>query len=373
MSRAQQVEERFKARNPVLSRGEPKVVTPGLPHQNNLQQIGYKLLSMLTFKGRRAEEVARVLVSACLWKDSVEGRSNGYNVSPQTVRNYVEEQGNEVVEKLLESMRRISMEMLKGVKEVDVSIDWTTKTWYGKPVNGLGSSKGSSWNYATATTKYQGMVLLLAFVPQVNGMTKDEIVKFLVEQIAGMGFKVRLVTLDAGFYTVEVLRFISQFKYVMGVPVGDVKIYEEFDGEYATNKRRKKEEQVNFRLLVYGKEIVKKKRKTVVYFARATNLNLTKREVKLYNKVRGPIETSYRNIKAFLPFTSSTKFVFRELIFVLAMVFYSLYTVFKDVMRREEFRLLLILCFLDDLSGLKDFIFTLEKTLNNKIDLFLRR
>ncbi|AAK42831.1 First ORF in transposon ISC1225 [Saccharolobus solfataricus P2] len=164
---------------------------------------------MLNFKGKKAEEVARVLVSACLWNDSVEGRSKGYNVSPQTVRNYVsilekfldydlvvyplskainflkalvKEQGNGVIEKLLESMRRISMEMLKGVKEVDISIDWTTKTWYGKPVKGLGSSaKGNSYNYATATTKYKGMVLFLVFVPQVNGMTKDEIVKFLME------------------------------------------------------------------------------------------------------------------------------------------------------------------------------------------------
>ncbi|WP_164497325.1 ISH3 family transposase [Saccharolobus solfataricus] len=352
------------------------MITPGLPHQNNIQQVGYKLLSMLSFKGRKAEEVSRVLVSACLWNDSVESKSKGYNVSPQTVRNYVEEQGTEVIEKLLESMRRISMEILKGVKEVDISIDWTTKTWYGKPVEGLGSSaKGNSWNYATATTKYQNMVLLLAFVPQVNGMSKDEIVKLLMEQIVGMGLKVGLVTLDAGFYTVEVLKFISQFKFVIGVPVGDVKIYEEFDGEYTTNsKRYKKEEQVKFRLLVYGKEIVKKRKKTVVYFARATNLDLPKREVlKLYNKVRSPIETSYRNIKAFLPFTSSTKFIFRELIFVLAMIFYSLYTVFKNVMTREEFRLLLILCFLDDLSDLKDFIFNFEETLINTIDLFLWR
>ena len=57
------------------------------------------------------------------------------------------------------------------------------------------------------------------------------------------------------------------------------------------------------------------------------DLDLSKREVlDLYNKVRGPIETSYRNIKAFLPFTSSTKFVFRTLIFVLALVLYSLYS-----------------------------------------------
>ena len=112
-----------------------------LPHQNNVQQIGYKLLSTLNFKGRKGEEVAKTLISACLWNDSVENKSRAYGVSPQTVRNYVEEQGVEVIEKLLESARKISLETLKGVKEIDVSIDWTTKTWYGRPVGGLGSSE----------------------------------------------------------------------------------------------------------------------------------------------------------------------------------------------------------------------------------------
>jgi len=139
----------------------------------------------------------------------------------------------EVVEKLLEQVRKISLETLKGVKEIDLSIDWTTKTWYGRPVKGLGNSeKGNSWNYATATTKYNGKVLLLAFITQVNGMTKEEIVKILVEQVIAMGFKIRLITLDACFYTIDVLNFISQFKYIIAVPVGDVKVYKEFDGEY---------------------------------------------------------------------------------------------------------------------------------------------
>ena len=113
------------------------MVTPVLPHQNDVQQIGYKLLSMLNFKGKRGEEVARTLISACLWNDSVESKSRAYDVSPQTVR-YVEEQGVEVVEKLLEQVRKMSLETLKGVKEIDVSIDWTTKTWYGKTVGGSG-------------------------------------------------------------------------------------------------------------------------------------------------------------------------------------------------------------------------------------------
>jgi len=310
-----------------------------------------------------------------LWNDSVENKSGAYDVSPQTVRNYVEKQGMEVIEKLLERARKISLEVLKGVKEVDLSIDLTTKTWYGKPVKGLGSSeKGNSWNYATATTKYKGRVLLLAFIPQVNGMTKDEIVKALVEQVVAMGFKVRLITLDAGFYTVDVLNFISQFKYIIAVPVGDVKVYEEFDGDYKTNsKRHRRDEQVKFRLLVYSKEKVRRKKKSLVYFARGTNLDLPKREVlDLYNKVRGPIETSYRNIKAFLPFTSSTKFVFRTLIFVLAIVLYSLYTVFKGEVGREEFRLLLILLF-PDLFNPENFTFNVIKTLIYAINLFLRR
>jgi len=122
------------------------MVTLGLPHQNNIQQIGYKLLSMLNFKGKKGEEVAKTLISACLWNDSVENKSRAYDVSPQTVRNYVEKQGMEVID-----WKKLGkLEVLKGVKEIDLSIDRATKTWYGKPVKGLGSSeRGSSRNYAT--------------------------------------------------------------------------------------------------------------------------------------------------------------------------------------------------------------------------------
>jgi len=101
------------------------------------------------------------------------------------------------------------------------------------------------------------------------------------------------------------------------------------------------------------------------------DLDLSKKEVlDLYNKVRGPIETSYRNIEAFLPFT--TKFVFRTLIFVLALVLYSLYTIFKGEVGREEFRLLLILLF-PDLFNPENFTFNVIKKLIYTIDLFLRR
>ena len=53
---------------------------------------------MLNFKGKKGDEVAKTLISACLWNDSVENKSGAYDVSPQTVRNYVEKQGMEVID-----------------------------------------------------------------------------------------------------------------------------------------------------------------------------------------------------------------------------------------------------------------------------------
>jgi hypothetical protein len=101
-----------------------------------------------------------------LWK----GSEQAFGVSPQTVRNCAEGQGFKVAEKLLEEIRKISLQILKGVKGIKISIDWTSIKYYGMPVLGLSSSEnGYSWNYAT---KYRDKVLLLAFVPQVKGMTK---------------------------------------------------------------------------------------------------------------------------------------------------------------------------------------------------------
>ncbi|QXJ31952.1 hypothetical protein J5U22_01496 [Saccharolobus shibatae] len=48
-----------------------------------------------------------------------------------------------------------------------------------------------------------------------------------------------------------------------------------------------------------------------------------------------------------------------------------MYTIFKGVVRREEFRLLLILLLPDDLFSLENSLFKLEETFIDTIDLFL--
>jgi IS4 transposase len=53
----------------------------------------------------------------------------------------------------------------------------------------------------------------------------------------------------------SLFQHLTRFKYIITVPAGDVKVYEEFDGDYTTNsKRHRRDEQVKFRLLVYSKE-----------------------------------------------------------------------------------------------------------------------
>jgi len=181
-------------------------------------------------------------------------------------------------------------------------------------VEGLGSGdRGYSWNYATATTKYGGRILLLAFSPYVRGMSKVGIVRSLIEQVLSLGFRIRTVALDSGFYSVGVVRYISRFKFILAVPVGEVGIRGEFDGRYRTRSRRLAEgERVDFRLIVSrrraGPEPAGHRRRGPEYVARATNLGLPGRDVlRLYDRIRAPIETSYRDIKSFLLFTSSTK------------------------------------------------------------------
>jgi len=198
-------------------------------------------VSPLSFRGRKGDAAARTPVSASIRRDSAEGKFGDVWCVGPDILNYVEDQGLSVIGNVLEEVRGISAKMLEGARRIDLSLDWTGIRYYGKYVEGLGSGdKGYSWNYATATTKYRGRILLLAFSPYVRGMSKVGMVRSLIEQVLSLGFRIRTVALDSGFHSVGVVRYISRFKFISAVPVGDVKagIHGEFDGRYGTRSRR---------------------------------------------------------------------------------------------------------------------------------------
>jgi putative transposase len=178
--------------------------------------------------------------------------------------------------------------------------------FYGKYVEGLSSGRdGLSWNFATAVTRVNGKTLVLAAVRYVRGVSKVEIVRSLVGQVLSLGVRVKLLAMDAGFYTVEVLRYISQFNYVLAVPVGDVRVYGEYDGEYKTeSERHKAEDQAGFRLLVHGRKVKKGEGRRSTWPGPPTRIS--QRERSWSSTTRSGTSWSPQ-IKVFLTFTSSTK------------------------------------------------------------------
>ncbi|QIW22856.1 DUF4322 domain-containing protein [Sulfolobus sp. S-194] len=341
------------------------MITPSSPNQ-----VKNKLSSILNFKGRKAEQAKQVIISAAITRDSIENKAKKFSISPQTARNYIEQT---TIDKMTEKIKKLSIKKLKkrikNHRPIKISIDWTSIEYYGKPVEGIGGSKqGYAWNYATATTQINGKTLVLALTRITKGMSKADIVKTLIEQVLALGVKISLVTLDAGFYSVDVLKYLSQFKFVVAVPVGDVKVHHDFDGIYRT--RSKGKDRVAFRLIVHHRVRDGKRE----YFAKGTNLDLPKyKVVRLYNEVRTPIETSYRMVKSFLIFTSSRSWVFRLFVFVLAILIYMLFMFVKGKMSREDFRLFLILLFLfDNINYFYEYSFNALKSLFNTLDLFSR-
>ena len=108
------------------------------------------------------------------------------------------------------------------------------------------------------------------------------------------------------------------------------------------------------------------------YLAKGTNLDVNRSiVVKWYDKVRTPIETSYKLIKSFLIFTSSRSWLFRLFIFVLAMLIYTLYLLLKGTTSKEDFRLLLtILLLQDNIIILQEYLVKLFYPLFNSLELF---
>ncbi|MGC8696804.1 MAG: ISH3 family transposase, partial [Conexivisphaera sp.] len=149
-----------------------------------------------------------------------------------------------------------------------------------------------------------------------------------------------VVTMDARFYSVGVLRLLSRYKFIMAVPIHRIGVNGVVDTQYTTDSnRRSRGNQASFRLVTMKVRVRHRghrKRDEERLLGYATNLSIPPIQLRrLYNRLRNPVETSYRRIKSLLPFTSSTRFTFRHLVIVLAVLLYSLLV--SSGLRRSRF------------------------------------
>ena len=282
---------------------------------------------------KRKQDVARVLLTASLDNDYVEGCAQSLHVCGQTVRNHLKQQNPT---RFLQVNREIIEKMKKQgalSKPLILAVDWHDEMYYGDPtaegVVGAVRKNGSNhaYRFATANVLVKGERLTLAVTPMLDRCALWH-VKQLLEGIAELGLAVKLLLFDRGYYSTALIRFLNDcgFKYIIHIPWHGLPLKAGVDRLHTTTTHKNRvSEQATFRLVT-----VRQKRKLLIF---ATNTSLKLYWVRKTFRRRWGIETSYRLIGLFLAKTTSKRYGLRKLYFFLAVVLYNLW-VLRNFRRR---------------------------------------
>jgi putative transposase len=281
---------------------------------------------LFQFKGaRHGDDVVRALLLASFNNSYIEGSSDLLDACGQTVRNHLKYQDPSA---LLDANDCVIEEMMAlGAlsKPLILAIDWHDMMYYGNPgaqgVVGTQPKKGShhAYRFATASVLLKGERLTLAAVPMLDKRVL-EYVAILLCKAFELGIKVKLLLLDRGFYSIELVRWLHSFgiRYVMQVPQHNRSMGPGEDRTYTARNRAKGDEcQATFRLVT-----MEEKGKLLAF---ATNTRLSPERMRELFRRRWGIETSYRMVNKFLARTTSKIYSIRKLYFYLAILLYNLW------------------------------------------------
>ena len=105
-----------------------------------------------------------------------------------------------------------------------IAIDTNLVPFYGKPnphVVGGPKKQGTKWffGYATAVLLHKGRRFMVGLCPLKKGLKPHEIVRTLLDQIAGKGLKIKGVTLDSAFDSGDTIHLLQERKLAYAVPL----------------------------------------------------------------------------------------------------------------------------------------------------------
>jgi len=285
----------------------------------------------MNIKARDSESIKKVIVLSSITNSYVEGTASSIDVCGQTVRNNLKEQDPERVLKYNEEILKKMREMGALKKPVIVAMDWHDIMFYGdvnaEGVKGTKHKNGTNWAYqfATAAVVIGDEKLTVAVTP-VNNESRVEHVRRLLSKVFELGIKMKILLLDAGYYTVDIINYLNAngINFIMRAK-GEFK--EGDDLIYETNSKRKRpDEQATVRIVA-----VKDRNELSVF---ATNTHLKPKAIRRIFRKRWAIETSYRMINQFLPKTTSKLYSLRKLYFYLAVLLYNIW-VFMNYKREK--------------------------------------
>lgn len=242
-------------------------------------------------------------------------------------RKEVKEAFDKIIEKNVESLRK------KGCfrKHVPIAIDWHDVMYYGNPkipmVIGTQHKKGSNYafEYLTSSVLVDGERLIIAVLPIASRKDVSSLTIRIIRRIQELGIKIHYITVDGGFFTIDVIKFLekSKLKYILHMPsTNKTRKMRLWDGRrfrYKTSHRSR--EQISFDVIVAYDKAKKYK------YLFATNIHYkTKIILKLFNR-RWGIETSYRMTNQFMIKTTSKSYTLRLFYYLFACLMYNCWVV----------------------------------------------
>jgi len=256
----------------------------------------------------------------------------------------------------------LSMAKRKGafIKRAVAAIDLTFIPYYGKPTPYVVQGKyklGTCWFHCYAAIRLvergRRYVIKSRLVTPLDLSEKAQIVEELVTEARHQGLHVRLLLLDKGFYSHEVIKTLKamEVKFIIAAPKNNrvkeaiLDYIRTAKGQVRRFNMKKGGETVNFNLTIHRLRKKKKNMKNILelYGAFATNMGY-KKAMKSWQKLpqdyrkRWGIETGFRVEKGFRAKTTSPDETIREIYHQYAVVLENLWT-FHNVREAKRKRI----------------------------------
>ncbi len=297
-----------------------------------LLNVKQALFSALDINARNPDSVIDTLLMSSFTNSYVEGNASDMGLCGQTVRNNVRKQDPDALLRLNdEIINKIKGKYLRN--PLILAIDWHDVLYYGDPeaygVMGTQPKEGTHWAYkygsiSVASGKCNN--LTLAVMPIAKGDGRVEHVRKLLEHVFKLGIRVKLLLLDGGYYSVDVINYLNSagIKFIMRMKdYGKIEAGSDFI--YTTNSPYR-DEQATFRVVtINGKDRYGHNE----LFIFATNTDMSPRKIRKIFRKRWRIETSYRMINNFLPRTTSKIYSVRKLYFYLAVLLCNFWAILR--------------------------------------------
>lgn len=289
------------------------------------------------------EEHLSLLLLASMANGFLEGVSRSVPgcLSSETLLKYLKQQEPvavlEAFDKTVEQNVQALRKKRKLQNRVAVALDWHDVMFYGNPatpmVLGTQHKKGScyAFEFLTCSVLVAGERIVVTVLPIFTKKDLPDLVKRSLQRLSELGIKVRYVTLDGGFFSIDILDFLERQKirYILHMhftsKIKKMRLWKNRRFQYQTNKHsRGKNQQAEFDVVVAYDE-----NKNYKYLL-ATNFHYSPDTLlSMFNK-RWGIETSYRLINQFLIKTTSLQYVVRLFQYLFACIVYNTWVLYNE-------------------------------------------